>query len=355
VSLKICVYAISLNEEKHAERFAKAAQDADLIFVADTGSTDKTVEILEANGVVVKHIRIKPWRFDDARNACLAMIPEDIDVCFSLDLDEVLQPGWREEVERCWVPGTTRMQYGFDWGAGIVFGYQKMHSRFGYRWHHPCHEYPVPDRIEEKWVFTDTLLNVHKPDPTKSRGQYLDLLRVSIEEDPLCPRNAFYYGRELSFVGRWEDAIKECKRYLDLPRATWPNERCYAMRVIGKCYREMGKIDEALSWFRRASAEAPHTREPWCELALTCYMIGRWEECYGAAITCLAITQRELVYTIDPEVWGAKPHDLAAIAAWHLKLYDLAKKHAQDAVDLAPDDLRLRNNLKAISEGAKAA
>ena len=350
IRLNIAVYAISHNEEKHAERFCKAAKDADLIFVADTGSTDKTVELLEASGAKVGHIFIRPWRFDDARNACLAMLPKDIDVCFSVDIDEVLQPGWREEVESLWVPGeTTRLQYGFDWGAGIVFGYQKMHARIGYRWHHPCHEYPVPDRIEEKWVFTDRLLNVHQPDPTKSRGQYLDILRVSIEEDPSCPRNAFYYARELGFHGQHEKCIQEAQRYLALPKATWPNERCYAMRVISKAYREMGRMDDALRWSRNACSEAPHTREPWAEHALNCYMTQRWAECYGASMTCLSITNRELVYTIDPEVWGSQPHDYAAIAAWNLKMYDLAKKHAIDAVELNPTDARLKSNLEAIS------
>src|ERR1700677_1917073 len=131
--MKICVYAIALNEAKHAKRFYDAARDADLIFVADTGSTDGTQNILRECGAEVVSIRIKPWRFNDARNAALAMLPTDIDVCVSLDLDEVLQPGWREEIERVWVAGTTRLRYGFDWGAGIAFQYEKIHQRHGYR------------------------------------------------------------------------------------------------------------------------------------------------------------------------------------------------------------------------------
>jgi Flp pilus assembly protein TadD len=59
-----------------------------------------------------------------------------------------------------------------------------------------------------------------------------------------------------------------------------------------------------------------------------------------------------LVYTVDPEVWGASPHDLASIAAYRLGLYALAADHAQKAVDLAPDDLRLRQNLAFCQEKA---
>jgi tetratricopeptide (TPR) repeat protein len=345
-AVKIAVYAIALQEAKFAQRFCKYAKEADLIFVADTGSTDDTVSILHEHGAAVAQIRIKPWRFDDARNAALSMLPTDIDVCVSLDLDEVLEPGWREEIERVWTPKTTRLRYGFDWGCGIVFQYEKIHARYGYRWTCPVHEYPVPDRITEVWADTDKLLVVHKPDPEKSRGQYLDLLRVSVEENPTEPRNAFYYARELSFRSQWREAIEQAQRYLSLPRATWANERCYAMRVMGKSYQELGQWHEALKWFRNASSEAPDTREPWYDLALACYHTHRWQECLGAALTCLSILNREKAYTVDPKVWGAPPHDLASIAAYNLQLYGAALRHAIKAVELDPSDMRLRRNLE---------
>ena len=347
--LKICVYAISKNEELHVERFCEAAKPADMIFVADTGSTDNTVKLLKKHGATVGHISISPWRFDDARNAALAMIPADYDICVSLDLDEVLQPGWRDEIERVWVKGTTRLEYKFDWGIGIVFFYQKIHARKGYRWHHPCHEYPVPDRINEQYARTEMLLVVHKPDNTKSRGQYLDLLRVSIEEDPQCPRNAFYYARELSFNGQQDEAIKQAQRYLALPRADWPNERCYAMRVIGRCYQDKGDLNNALAWFRKATAEAADTREPWSELAMICYLTKRWAECFGAALTCLSIKDRQLVYTVDPLVWGAQPHDMAAISAWNLGLFEIALDHCKMAIEIEPDNERFQKNLEFIT------
>ncbi len=355
--LKICVYAISKNEEQFVERFCESAKDADLILIADTGSTDGTAEKARELGATVHDISISPWRFDLARNAALALIPRDFDVCISLDLDEVLEPGWREEIERVWMKGhTTRLRYYFDWGAGIKFKYEKIHAKHGYMWHHPCHEYPIADgRIVEVWANTDMLLAVHKPDPTKSRGQYLDLLRVSVQEDPNCPRNAFYYARELSFHQMWEEAIKECKRYLGLPRADWANERCYAYRVMGRAYAELKNDFEAERSFQMAAFEAPGTREPWCELAMLYYRQHRWEECFAMAMRALKIEHREWVYTVDPEVWGAQPHDLASIAAWHLGLTDISIEQAKLAVEKNPDDMRLKNNLEYVMNGLKAA
>ena len=348
--LKICVYAISKNEEKFVKRWAVSAKDADLILLADTGSTDGTVAVAKECGIQVHNICITPWRFDHARNASIALIPKEIDVCVCIDVDEVLEPGWREEIERVWKKGeTTRLRYMFDWGCGIKFQYEKIHARHGYYWHHPCHEYPRFDaRIKEVYAYTDKLLVSHHPDPTKSRGQYLDLLQLSVDEDPVCPRNAFYYARELSFHARWQDAIEACKRYLNLPGATWNNERCYAYRVMAKCYSELGNLAEAEKSLFMAASEAPNTREPWCELSLLMYKQKRWEESFTFALRTLKIENRELVYTCDPEVWGHQPHDLASIAAWNLGLKEIALKQAKLAVEKTPHDARLQANLKHI-------
>ena len=348
--MKICVYAISKNEEMFVERFCNSAKDADLILIADTGSTDSTAKLAKKHGAKVHDICITPWRFDDARNAALALIPRDIDICVSLDLDEELQPGWREEIERVWTPETTRLRYGFDWGAGIVFHYEKIHARNGYRWLHPCHEYPVPYLINEQYAHTDMLMVIHKPDPTKSRGQYLHLLEMSVKEDPIDPRNAFYYARELSFHSKWQEAINECERYLALPGATWANERCYAYRVMARCYNELGNWDGAIKAARMGVIEAPGTREPWCEIAKLTYQRHQWAECYGAAMTALAIEHREWVYTVDPEVWGAMPHDYASIAAFRLGMLEEALKQGKIALDKDPTNPRLADNVVLIQQ-----
>jgi len=346
MTLKIAIAAISKNEAQFVRRFCESAKDADLISIADTGSDDDTVAIAKECGAEVHNICISPWRFDHARNAGLALLPKDIDVVISLDLDEVLQPGWREEIERVWVKGeTTRLRYKFDWGCGISFYYEKIFAKHGYSFHHPVHEYPRPDgRITEVYAQTDMLLVSHHPDPDKSRGQYMPLLELAVKEDPHCPRNAFYHARELTFYGRWEEAITALNRYLAMPEANWANERCYAMRLLGKAHDELGKGWEALKWHRLAVAEAPGTREPWVELSMLTYRHGMWAESYAAAKSALQIKDKQLVYTMDPSVWGEKPWDLASIAAWNLGLRDEAIHHLDEAIKLAPDDARLLSN-----------
>jgi glycosyltransferase involved in cell wall biosynthesis len=347
MTLKIAVYAISKNEQQFVERFIKSAEDADCIVIADTGSTDDTAVVAKEFGATVYNIAVTPWRFDIARDAALVLIPRDIDVCISLDLDEVLEPGWREEIERVWVKGqTTRLRYKFDWGCGISFYYEKIHARNGYHWHHPVHEYPVPDlRTTEIYAQTDKLLVSHHPDPTKSRSQYMDLLKLAVTEDSSCPRNAFYYARELTFYHKWVDAIVALFKYLDNPRANWPNERCYAYRLLGKSYENLNQSEEALKYYTLACKEAPKTREPWIEKALCHYTRKEWQKCLLDVQQALTIVDKELVYTMDPSVWGSKPHDLLAISAYHLGDKSTAIKHGKIASELEPDNTRLKNNL----------
>jgi len=347
--MKIAVYAISKNEEQFVKRFCESAKQADLILIADTGSTDNTVELAKECGATVYSISVRPWRFDKARDTALNLIPGDFDVCISLDLDEVLEPGWREEIERVWTADTTRLRYKFDWGCGISFYYEKIHRRDGYFWKHPVHEWPKPDpRTTEVWAHTDKLLVSHHPDSSKSRGQYMHLLEVATTEDPVCPRNAFYFARELTFHYRWAEAIDALKRYLDLPSATWETERCYAMRLLGKAHEEIGDWHQGLKWYRLAVAECSWTREPWVDLSMATYRRELWSESYAAALSALAITDKQAVYTMDPEVWTEKPYDLASIAAWRLGLKEQAIEFCKKALEFKPNDTRLLSNLEQM-------
>ena len=98
--MKIAVYTIAKNEEQFVKKWYNSAKEADYLLIADTGSTDNTIELAKKLGINVVSIAINPWRFDDARNASLALLPTDITYCIQLDMDEVLVEGWRQELEK---------------------------------------------------------------------------------------------------------------------------------------------------------------------------------------------------------------------------------------------------------------
>ena len=341
--MKIAVYTIALNEEQFVESWHRSAKDADYLLIADTGSTDSTVEKARALGINVASITVKPWRFDDARNASLALVPADIDICISLDMDEVLLPGWRGSLES--IPkGTTRPRYKYVWSwnpdgsEGLVYGGDKIHARKGYRWVHPVHEVLMPTDQEVQY-WTDLEIN-HHADQTKSRGQYLPLLEKAISERPNDDRNTYYYARELFFYGKNEEAQREFKRHLALPTATWRPERAASMRYLAKIEKH-----ETETWLLRAAAEAPEFREPWVELAFYYYEKMQWDNCLSSARRALTIKEKPLVYLNDAAAWGSLPHDLASISAWNIGQGKMAIDHARDALRIEPNNERLQANL----------
>lgn len=349
--VKTCVYAISLNEIKHVDLFMDANEGADLVLVCDTGSTDGTVERLRERGAVVYEISQKPWRFDVPRNTALSLIPADIDICLSIDLDEYLQPGWVEAIQEAWNThngNIQRIAYDYIWNwkedgvtPGIQFYADKVHSRFGYRWRQPCHEtlYWEADGPENRITVPKVVLH-HRADPTKSRSQYLPLLKLAVKETPQDDRSAFYYARELFFYGHYEEAAAEFKRHLDIPTATWAPERAASMRYLAKV-----EPQNRLEWLNKAMAQAPGRREPIVEYAQYLYETKDWAKCYEVALDALKIAEKPLDYLCEDFAWGELPYDLAAIAAFNLGMFDEAAEYGAKAVELAPEDIRLKTNL----------
>lgn len=352
--MKIAVYTIALNEEQFVERWYESCKDADYLMIADTGSVDKTVEKARKLGINVHTISVKPWRFDDARNAALALLPDDIDYCISLDMDEMLAPGWRKEMEK--VPkGTTRIRYDYTWNfnpdgtPGMTFGGDKIHARHGYRWQHPVHECLYTDRLEEKEYWTKLGL-WHKADDTKSRGQYLPLLKLSIEEDPNNDRNAYYYARELFFHGQYAEAAIQFKRHLSLPKAIWKAERAASMRYLAKCAIE---DEEKVKWWKLAMQEEPGKREAYVELAQYHYDKGNFEECYLLCKKAINIKERQMDYLNEAFAWGSKPYDLAAVCAYWLGEREKALEYGTIAAELSPTDERILGNLEFYKQGVE--
>lgn len=354
--MKIIVYAICKNERKFADRWLSSMREADGVYVLDTGSTDGTPEALRAGGATVAQEEIAPWRFDAARNRSLELVPQDADVCVCTDLDEVFHPGWRKLLEAAWKPGTTRASYRYTWNflpggqEGHVFRLDKIHARQGYRWAHPVHEVLVwqGERDAEKRVTVPGMQLDHHADSQKSRGQYLPLLELSVQEAPQDDRNMHYLGREYLFYRRYDDCIRTLLRHLALPSARWADERCASMRYIAAAHRGKGEDAEAERWLWRAAAEAPHLREPWMDLARLYYAKRQWEALAYAAHRALSITERAETYITDSAAWGSLPWDFRALGLYYTGRAREALAAAEEASALSPGDERLRENARLI-------
>ena len=351
--MKVCVYAISKNEERFVKRWYEGVKEADEVYVLDTGSTDNTVKLLKECGVIVKKKIIKPWRFDSARNLSLDMVPLDTDICVCVDLDEVMEKGWRGRLEKIWNKDITRIYYTYNWkivdNVPVVSYYSdKIHKRKGYKWVHPVHE-TLSYEGEEVKVLEETIIVNHYPDENKSRSSYLPLLELSVKEDPFDDRNMHYLGREYMYYGRWNDAIDTLIKHLNLKKATWKDERCASMRFIGRCYLKLNRELEAEMWYKKAILEAPHLREPYAELGLFYYDKGDYKEALKLFFKAYNIKQGYKSYITEYFTTDFYLLDVLSICEYYLEKYDKSLEYIDKALSIKKVD-RLLNNKKIIME-----
>lgn len=355
---RICVYAICKNEEQFVEAWVKSMNEADKIIVLDTGSEDKTVSKLKNAGADVYEEKIIPWRFDTARNRSLELVPDDIDICVCVDLDERFEPGWREMLEKSWKSDTKRAQYRYTWNfnpdgsEGVVFWIDKIHARHGFHWEHPVHEVLAYTSTEPcNTVYAEGIQLNHYADPTKSRSQYLPLLELSVKEAPDDDRNMHYLGREYMFKGQWDKCIETLKRHLSMPKAQWKDERCASMRFIARSYLQKGNHEEAKVWYYKSIAEAPYLREPYMDFANMMYEEKDWYGVLYFTQCALKIKERPRTYICEAGAWGSAPYDLLSLGYYYTGAYNKALEAVNKALEFSPQDERLLNN-KIIMESA---
>ena len=188
---KVYVYAICKNESSHVERWYNSVKEADGIYVLDTGSTDNSVDLLKSFGVNVTEKHYDTFKFDEARNDSLDLVPLDADICVCTDLDEVLSDNWRIILESIWKKNTDRLRYQMHFtfnsmGEAISTYYiSKIHTRKNYTWTHPIHEViSYTGTHKENVLTTESIYVSHYPDKKKDRSFYLTLLENAVKDSP---------------------------------------------------------------------------------------------------------------------------------------------------------------------------
>lgn len=348
-AFKICVYAICKNEAKFARRWYDSVKEADYVVVLDTGSDDETPEILRKLGASVATEQIVPWRFDAARNRSMELIPPDTDICVCIDIDEVMSQGWADKLRAAWSDGVTRAMYPYIWREGtnerteVRFHGEKIHSYGNFVWRYPVHETLFYTGVgDERRVFADIPM-IHRPDDAKSRGQYLPLLELAVEEFPRDDRVAYYLAREYEFHGEPEKAIEQYKRYITLPVRNFREQNAQV------CIR-LGVLSESEGWFTRAICECPDIREPYVEYAQ--FLLGRerWEESLYFAQRALEVTELRENFLVDAGCWGYRPWDIMAVSLFYMGDKEAALDCARKALTYLPDERRLLKNYYLINE-----
>lgn len=304
--MKIAVYTIALNEEKHVQRWYNSVKDADYILIADTGSTDRTVEIAKSLGINVFNISIKPWRFDTARNVALALLPDDIDMCVSLDMDEVISEGWREALEK-----TIGNQITYVFYNDEDFVNNRIHARHGFVWKFLMHEGIVPDRTEMVDEFSPGIEVTHMPDRDKPRTQYLQLLKDALNENPYIGRYYKYLTEALVSEKQFEEAEKYYLQVLQIPNFSIADS-AHVYKILSEIIPEKTK-----EYLDKCVEVAPNRRESHYYLAKWYAENEDWKECKDSLDRAFEIDRITADVFKDNAAWTEPIQELHKKALWY--------------------------------------
>lgn len=268
ITVSLCM--IVKNEERTLRRCLDSVRGLmDEIIIADTGSTDRTVEIARDCGAAVCTF---PWCDDFAAARNFAFSKATMQYCMWLDADDVLEPADREafrKLKETLDPDTDvvmlRYHTGFDESGKPTFSYWRerlLRRAAGFRWQGAVHEAIAP---AGKIVYGDAAVSHRKlgpGDPDRNLRIFEGLLAAG---KTLAPREQFYYARELTYHGRDREAAAVFQDFLDGGQG-WVENNLEACRNLYRTRLRLNEPEKAFAALTRALRFGPPRAELCCDL-----------------------------------------------------------------------------------------
>ena len=253
-TISLCM--IVKNEEMHIARCLDSMADlVDEIIIVDTGSTDRTVEIVSD---YTDKVYSYSWKddFADARNASFSRAV--MDYCMWMDADDILEASERDKFLQLKQTlsadvDIVMMKYhtSFDEAGRPSFSYFRerwIRNCAKYRWTGAVHEVIPPDG---RVVYSDIAVchkKVGAGDPDRNLKIYQKMIAAG---KYLEPRQQYYYGRELYYHRQYREAISVFEEFL-LSAEGWIENKIEACSVCADCYYRLGEEQAALSTLLRS-------------------------------------------------------------------------------------------------------
>ena len=244
MSKTIAAVLIVKNEEACLERCLESVKGADAIYICDTGSQDRTIEIARkyTENVFLDYIWID--NFADAQNHIKSKVKESW--ILSIDADEQLLVPFEEvrkavslakDVVRVTMvaEGDVKNEFGF----GRVF--RNTPEIF---WEAAIHKHlNVPGEGEP--VGNVRIMYGYSPAHLLDIDRSLRMLEKAVEDNPGAARELYYLGREYFYKKRYQECVDTFKRYMAV--AHWRAEIADAWLITSQAYVELKQVEEAAS------------------------------------------------------------------------------------------------------------
>lgn len=277
----VAVAMIVKNEEALLARCLESVKDADAIYIADTGSSDSTIEIARkyTDNVYLDYV----WDddFSGAQNFIKNKVKEDF--ILSIDADEYCHDF--EEVRKAIELATQdyiSVKMIAEGGNRLEFFFSRLFRNIPeIHWVQRIHKHlNVPGEGEQvgNVKITFGYSPAHNNDPDRA----LRILERVVSEEQEPGRNLYYLGREYWYKQRYREAVATLGKYVQI--SGWDAEKAESFLVMSMAYSAQGldedardaclqaiKINsnfkEAITWM--AGISTPENAKQWRRMAKT--------------------------------------------------------------------------------------
>ena len=254
----LCLNMIVKNESKIIKRLLTSVLNIiDCYCICDTGSSDSTIEdiknFFKDNNIPGK-ILLEPFRDFGYNRSYALKACEDIDVRYILllDADMILEIGTHVNKENLYASLIADAYYIFQ-GCNTFFykNIRIVRNNVGMKYWGVTHEYvdipsgKVINGIEKKDFFINDVGDGGSKSDKCERD--IRLLLKGLEEEKDNCRYLFYLANSYRDAKQFNNAIETYKKRITV--GGWYEEIWYSFYCIGKCYKYMNDMPNAIFWW----------------------------------------------------------------------------------------------------------
>lgn len=252
-TVSLCM--IVKNEETVLARCLDSVQGLfDELVIVDTGSEDSTREIASR---YTNKLYSYPWRFDFAAARNFSFSQATGEYIFWLDADDVFEVSHKEalltwkaknfhEADMILLP----YHITSDESGNPLISFDReriIRNHAGFLWQGRVHEaltHPDPASLTKLRLAIPVF---HRSIKTSYSDRNLRIYEKQLEEGiTLTLRDTFYYGRELFYHQKWEEAIHQLTTFLQDP-GSWKENKIEACRLLAKCFQNTSAQESAFA------------------------------------------------------------------------------------------------------------
>ena len=276
----IALCMIVKDEEEVILRALRSVENVvDYYCICDTGSTDKTVEVIQKylkEKGFDGEIQSRPWvSFPHNRQEAFDLAKGKCDYIMTLDADEVLapivddKPSVYHKITNLPTFTTDRILLPTISGSCKYDRAQFYKESVNWKWVSPVHEVCIPVDTEITQERIDSFCVIPNTDGARAKdpNRFLYdafILEKGLIETPEDWRMWFYLGQSYHDCGRPESAIEPFKKCAE--NTSWLEEKGVAFLRVARIYHRLEGFEVALPWYWKSWEANPHRGEALYEI-----------------------------------------------------------------------------------------